>query len=155
MEVGKFTFEFNWPTTMKALWHKYPCPELSFVKDHKVIGIEKDGEDKLIVHKLMYCSKLKFMKTLTVEELHFDFKKQTMVARTKFLKASGFWAQDAIEVMTYKKDEEKDCVLCSKVVHGAQGMKNMFSKVFSTFKQGCEVVERNAKGLVEKASMKQ
>eukprot|EP00331_Platyophrya_macrostoma_P028498 CAMPEP_0176444072 /NCGR_PEP_ID=MMETSP0127-20121128/22833_1 /TAXON_ID=938130 /ORGANISM="Platyophrya macrostoma, Strain WH" /LENGTH=138 /DNA_ID=CAMNT_0017829487 /DNA_START=76 /DNA_END=492 /DNA_ORIENTATION=- len=138
---------------MKALWNKYPCPELSFVKEHKVIGLEKVSDDKLVVQKLMYCSKLRFLKTLTVEEMHFDFKKQTLVSRTKFLKASGFWSQDGVEEMTYKSADETECTLCSKVIHGATAMKSSFDKFFSSFKQGCQVVERNARSMVEKASL--
>lgn len=147
MEVGKFTFEFSWPVTMKALWHKYPCPELSFVKEHRVISVEPVGEDKLIVKKLMYCNKFKFLKTLTFEELHFDFRNQTLVTHTKFLKPSGFWSKEGIEEMRY--NGEQDRTLCAKIIHGGKGF---YDKFFSSFKQGCEVVEKKARNFIEKST---
>ena len=136
---------------MKGLWVKYPNSEMDYVKSHKVIGIKRIDENNLIVRKLMHCKMYRMMSSLTLEELHFDFKNEILISKTKFLDMSVM-VPAGIEEMNYRAEQAR--TICTKIVHGSK-LDKYVGKFNDSFKKGCEIVEKKTEDIVKSIAQTQ
>lgn len=50
--VREYLFDYDWSTTVRAFWDKYPNQKMDFIKYNKVIDIKLDEHGKLVLKRI-------------------------------------------------------------------------------------------------------
>ena len=55
-DLNKYIFNYDWETTVKGFWNKYPCPEIDFVKWNKVVDIMMNYDNTMQIKRIVSIS---------------------------------------------------------------------------------------------------
>jgi len=88
MSTEQYVFNYPFETVLKGFWHKYPHPDLSFVKDNFVLSYDIVDEQTLHVKRLMYSKMQKYLWCYTIEDIKIYFDKRMLEMKSKIVKTS-------------------------------------------------------------------
>ncbi|KAL4473788.1 hypothetical protein ABPG74_022652 [Tetrahymena malaccensis] len=152
MSKEQYVFDYPFETVLKGFWHKYPHPDLSFVKDNFVLSYDIIDEQTLHVKRLMYSKMYKYLWCYTIEDIKIYFDKRAMEMKSKIIKTSSMFPPtgQAVELISYKALEDFKTVYEKSIQGTEEGFIKKYAKKFNnTFQKGCQIIEENCKKITE------
>ena len=143
-KMEEHIFSYPWETVVKAFLNKYPSQHLDFVKFNRVVEMKILDDNCVLLKRVMFSKKYRFMWVYSLEEIKIDFKKRLMEMETSLLKKSNLVPNFGAKENVIYKSWELDPLgktFYGKVINSTSKLQKYMGEITQSFKKGCKIIE--------------